>query len=149
MKKPILIFMMTINIFANQATISLESKKSLEIKPSEKATRSIDLLQTIIREDIAKKCEQSINCIKKEVQSLELEIKNKIDSFEINSDETPSSLSGKSLKGMQKEGGWNFEGRLRGDFNLLVSIIVDEYMQAESDLSITEYIEEVFLETNI
>lgn len=104
---------------------------------------SVKLFENIVEQSIAKSCEAGSECFTQGLEHLKENIKSKIDLKAQAIDQLTSKNPklGIKGKGALKEGGWNFEGKVLEDIDVLCQSIISDYMDSDLDISLTEFTE--------
>lgn len=129
------------NPFENIDDSSLISKKKVSILKKDEYKYSIKLFESIVEQSIANTCEVGSECFNQGLDHLKDNIKSKIDLKAQAIDQLTSKNPklGIKGKGTLKEGGWNFEGKVLEDIDVLCQSIISDYMDSDLEITLTEF----------
>ena len=129
------------NPFENINDSSLISKKKVSILKKDEYKYSIKLFENIVEQSIAKTCEVGSECFNQGLDHLKDNIKSKIDLKAQAIDQLTSKNPklGIKGKGTLKEGGWNFEGKVLEDIDVLCQSIISDYMDSDLEITLIEF----------
>ncbi len=145
MKTLLLITLITLSVFAQEDQLAnlndynldtLVSSKKYDFLKKDKYENTLELFNQIVEENVLTECKNNPQCNTDNIKELKNSITNQVLIKSQGKTQVDANFIDNSII---KEGGWNFEGKMAQDIDLLTQSIISDYMEIDGDIDLVSF----------